>query len=79
MRVSIRVKGVCVGFGGFRRFPKGTFAQIVYTSAAKYPNRYYFKAKVYLFGYMDPYGTFRKLGAYYLGYYIRVPYFRKPP
>ena len=27
-----------------------------YTLAPKYPDRDYFKAKVYLFGYMDPWG-----------------------
>ena len=27
-----------------------------YTLAPKYPNRDYFKAKVYVFGYMDPKG-----------------------
>ena len=34
--------------------PKGPCTQIVYTWAPKYPNRDYFKAKVYLLGYMDP-------------------------
>ena len=34
--------------------PEGPCAQIVYTWAPKYPNRYYLKAKVCLFGYMDP-------------------------
>ena len=34
--------------------PKGPCTQIAYTLAPKDPNRDYFKAKVYLFGYMDP-------------------------
>ena len=38
--------------------PKGPCTQIVYTLAPKSPNRDYFKAKVCLFGYMDPQGTY---------------------
>ena len=37
--------------GTFVTRPKGPCTQIVYTWAPKYPNRDYFKAKVYLFGY----------------------------
>ena len=39
---------------GYWTSPKGPCSQIVYTLAPKYPNRDYFRAKVYLFGYMDP-------------------------
>ena len=34
--------------------PKGPCTQIVQTRTPKYPNGDYFKAKVYLFGNMDP-------------------------
>ena len=43
----------CLGFRGVG-VPKGPCTQIVYTLAPKYLYRDYFKAKVYLFGYMDP-------------------------
>ena len=39
---------------GFGLYPKGPGTQIVYTLVPKYLYREYFKAKVYLFGYMDP-------------------------
>ena len=50
------------GFGRLRgarmrfwlKFPKGPCTQIVYTLAPKYFYRDHFKAKVYLFGHMDP-------------------------
>ena len=35
-------------------YPKGPCSQIVYTLGPKYLYGDYFKAKVYLFGYMDP-------------------------
>ena len=35
-------------------FPQGSMYPNRYTLAPKYPNRDYFKTKVYLFGHMDP-------------------------
>ena len=37
--------------------PKGPCTQIVYALAPKYPKKDCFKAKVWLFGHMDPEGS----------------------
>ena len=53
---TIRVSGLYRDSGFRVYYPKGPCTQIVYTLAPKHLYRDYFKAKVYLFGCMDPWG-----------------------